>query len=221
MKVLIVVARRYNGHELWTTLGMLQEAGHEFEVVSTATMIQDEVTHKRNTIVRTLDDLRADEMSHWDGLMVISGNMKDTESYWRDERVLRLVREMQERPLAAICCSVPTIREVARDKRVSFFPLVRSRLLLEEAGAKLSSVSITQDGNLVTAEHQMSSQVWAQTFIEVLETGTSSLALTDSGFVPKGKTRRRLPARLEQLVYDETELERLRQLDIERGKIRE
>ena len=33
MKVLVVCARRYNGHELWTFLGVLQEAEIEFEVV--------------------------------------------------------------------------------------------------------------------------------------------------------------------------------------------
>ena len=57
MKALVVCARRYNGHELWTTLGTLQEAGIEFEVTSTELTIADEVTHQKNVIERTMKDI--------------------------------------------------------------------------------------------------------------------------------------------------------------------
>lgn len=206
MKVLIVVARRYNGHELWTTLGILQEAGLEFEVISSQTLISDEVTHQPNSIERTIDDVHPDELENFDGLMFISGNMQDTETYWDHPRVLSYVDKAKELDivLAAICCSVPTIRNAAEGKKVSFFPLVRSKFRLEQAGAICQSISITVDGKLVTAEHQMATQVWAESFTEVLKNEPLSLVLQDSGFDPVGRTERKLHPRLERLRGTDT-----------------
>lgn len=201
MKVLIVVAKRYNGHELWTTLGILQEADIGFEVISSQTLISDEITHQPNSIERTIDDVHPDEIANFEGLMIISGNMKDTEAYWDHPRVLEYVDMAHKLDivLAAICCSVPTIRNAAKDKRVSFYPLVRSRFRLEQAGAICATVSITVDGNLVTAEHQMATQLWAESFVQVLKKEPLSLELKDSGFVPTGRTERKLHPRLERL----------------------
>ncbi len=215
MKTLVVVARRYNGHELWTALGVMQEAGHEFEVISTSTRIQDEVTGQQNIIERTIDEVEPQELGDFDGLMFVSGNMKDTELYWNHPRTLRYVEIAKQlnMPIAAICCSVPTIRGAADGKRVSFFPLIRSADLLKRAGAILETVSITVDGNLVTAEHQMSSQVWAEMFSQVLNGEEADPGLIDSGFKPQGKTYRRLPDIIERSVYTDVEYERLKQLD--------
>lgn len=197
MKVLIIVARRYNGHELWTTLGILQQQGIDFDIVSTQTIIADEITKQPNTIELTLDQVSS--LEGYDGLMIVSGNMADTEAYWYDDRVQSLVSQAADLPVAAICCSVPTVRNIAKGKKVSFFPLVRSRQLLSEAGALLQSVSITVDDNLVTAEHQMATQVWAESFVEMLNGHQVDLSLEDSGFEPKGKTERRLHPTLERL----------------------
>lgn len=191
----MVCARRYNGHELWTALGVLQEAGVEFELISSSTFIQDEVTNQPNRITRTIDNVDPSEVSTYDGLMYVSGNMKDTEAYWHNKRTLAYVSEAHKRdmPIAAICCSVPTIRGAAFGKRVSFFPLVRSRELLSRAGAILQTVACTVDGKLVTAEHQMASQMWAEAFVSVLNGGNGGINLTDSGYTPKGRERMPIP----------------------------
>lgn len=194
-KVLIVVARRYNGHELWTSLGVLQKSGVGFEVISSDKLIWDEVTGQANTIERTIDDVDnlPDDV---DGLMVVSGNMKDTEAYWTNERVLRYVSEAYaaDLPIAAICCSVPTIRSAAYKRRVSFFPLVRSRMLLGDAGAILSNLSMEVDGRLVTAENQMMSQMWATNYVAVLRGEEPALTLRESGFVAgRGRERKPIP----------------------------
>lgn len=193
MNVLVVVAKQYNGHELWTTLGVMQERGHTFEVISTVLTIVDEVTFQANTIERTLDDVP--NLSGFDALVFISGNMADTEAYWTDTRTLAYVDEAFERdiPIAAICCSVPTIRAAAKGKKVSFFPLIRSKQLLERAGAICQNVSISADINLVTAEHQMSSQVWAETFCNVMEGKDPDLHLEETDFMPLGRERKPIP----------------------------
>lgn len=207
MKVLIVVARRYNGHELWTTLGTLQEAGIGFEVISTATRIADEVTAQPNTIKRTIDDVDPEEIEHFDGLMIVSGNMADTELYWEHERVLKYVEKAKKLdiPIAAICCSVPTIREATENKVVSFYPLFRSRHLLEDAGAICSDKSVSVDGNLVTAEHQMATQPWAELFVRVLKGEEIQLDLDEvEALFRKNLGERKLHPRLERLRGTDT-----------------
>jgi len=187
--ILVVVARRYNGHELWTALGTYKQRGHTFEVISTGNVLQDEITMRANRIKRTIDDVDPSEMeSKFDALMIVSGNMTDTEKYWQHPRVLEYVRvaESLGKPIAAICCSVPTIRDAAFEKKVSYFPLVRSRELLVRAGAILQTTALTRHKNLVTAEHQMASQVWAEEFCNLLEGKPQEHIFTDSGFVPHG-----------------------------------
>lgn len=195
-KVLVVCARRFNGHELITALGVMSQRGHEFEVISTDYVVQDEITMQPNRIKRIIDDVSVAEVTEFDGLMIVSGNMVDTEAYWTNDKVLSYIRKAQEHNLAiaAICCSVPTIRDVAKGKRVSFFPLVRSKHLLTQAGAILTTVAMTRDDKLVTAEHQMATQIWAEEFCNVLEGKPPEHVLMDSGFVPRGRPRKPIPA---------------------------
>lgn len=208
MKVLVVCAQRYNGHELWTFLGVLQEAGMDFEVISTNTRISDEITGQPNVIERTLDDVKT--LEGFDAVAFVSGNMKDTESYWDDPRTLSYVREAHEQdlPIAAICCSVPTVRYAAKGKKVSYFPLLRSTARLKQAGALPQTVSISVDGKLVTAEHQMATQMWAEAFVRVLNGEDVDLGLQDSGFTPGGRMKKPDP-----------DLERVREIVRRTGKL--
>lgn len=194
--VLVVCARRYNGHELWTALGVIKERGHTFELISTDYVIQDEITMRPNKIKRIIDEVSPEDIAgQFDAFMIVSGNMADTEAYWKHDRVLKYIDTSNDLglPIAAICCSVPTVRQVARDKKVSFFPLVRSRKLLQDAGAILQSVALTRDQNLVTAEHQMASQMWAEEFCNLIEGKPVQYKLQDSGYVPKGRERMPIP----------------------------
>lgn len=201
MKVLVTCAKRYNGHELWTALGIIQRRGHQFEVVSQETTIRDEITLRPNTIERPVYGVGTCELEdQFDAMMVVSGNMSDTEAYWTDDHVLALIdkTEKLERPLAAICCSVPTVRFAANGKKVSYFPLIRSRKLLLQAGAILNKVSITADGNLITAEHQMGSERWANAFCDMLDGNEPRVGLVPSDFPDPSRERRPIAA-LERL----------------------
>lgn len=202
--VLVVCARRYNGHELWTALDVMQDRGHTFEVVSTDRIIRDELTLQPNSIERLVYDVQVqDAVEQFDGIMIVSGNMSDTEAYWSDNHVLALIQAFADadKAIAAICCSVPTIRGVARGKRVSFFPLLRSRDALRNAGAILTTVTLTVDGKLVTAEHQMATQMWAEEYCNVLEGLPPQYTFHDSGYTPKGRPRR--PPKEVQKVLDQ------------------
>ena len=194
LRSLVVAAKRFNGHELWTTLQVLGSHDIEYDVVSLEDPIADEITGRKVHPTFTFKTLSAsNDVRNYDGLMFISGNMKDTEAHWNFSWTLRAVEEAEANKLtlAAICCSVPTIRKAAWNKRVSFFPLVRARVLLEQAGAILSNVSVSADDRLVTAEHQMATQTWAEVYSDVLQGKPPHITLVDSGFTPGGRVMKR------------------------------
>ncbi len=191
--VLVVCARRYNPLELFPALTIMKSRGHTYEVVSTDTIIQDEPTMTPSKIKRTIDDVK--DVSEFGALMIVSGNSYDTESYWHDKRVLEYVKIFQVKtlPIAAICAAVPIIRFAAKGRKVSFFPLIRSREILVGAGAILQNVSMTRDHNLVTAEHEMATEIWAEEFCNLMEGLPAEPPLVDSGFRPLGRPRRPIP----------------------------
>ncbi len=192
--LLVICAKRYNGHELWTLLGILNQRGHSFEVVSQETLIRDELTLRPNSIKRTVYEVSpsAADLKPFDSVVVVSGNMQDTEAYWTDDHVQKILAtaRQEDKVIAAICCSVPTLAPVARDVKVSFFPLVRSRQRLLKFGALLQPVSLTVDKRTVTAENQMITQMWAEEICNMLEGLEPTYDFQPTGFTTKKRDRR-------------------------------
>jgi len=208
--ILVICAKRYNGHELWTALGVLQERGHTFEVVSQSLIIRDEKTLRPNTIERTIEHIPLNTttlIKQFQGMMIVSGNMEDTEAYWVDKRVEFILQTLNAKkyPIAAICCSVPTLAPIAKGKRVSFYPLVRSRQRLEQFGAILSPVTISIDKNLVTAEHQMASEMWVNEYCNLLDGKPPQYTFTPTGFTP-GRRPRKIPLDIQRVIDREQKL---------------
>ena len=172
--------------------GIIATRGHEIVVASTDTLIQDEITMEPFRITKTIDQIKEPE---FDALMFISGHLANVEVYWQDKLVLGLVDEFNthDKPLAAICTTVPILRFAAKGKRVSFFPLLRSKQLLSAAGAVLQPVSLSVDYNLVTAEYQMVAEVWANEFCNLLEGKPRESFFEDSGFTPGRRERKPIP----------------------------
>ena len=79
-----ICAKRYNGHELWMLLGVLQNREHTFEVVSQDVLIRDELTLQPNTLKRTVYEVGVKDRHGFDAVCIVSGNMDDTEAYWED-----------------------------------------------------------------------------------------------------------------------------------------
>ena len=191
--VLVICAKRYNGHELWTLLGVLQERGHAFEVVSQETLVRDEKSLRPNILERTVYDVGCNE--DFDAVCMVSGNLEDTEAYWHDHFVEGLLLDFKDadKVCAAICCSVPTLAPIARGIKLSYFPLVRAKHHLQHYGAIPQTVSLTVDGKFVTAENQMITEMWAEEICNLLEGKPVQYEMHDSGFTPKGTERRMLP----------------------------
>lgn len=169
-KVLILVAQRYNYKEFWPTLSILRKAQIDVDIVSTSKVIRSEETGEPHRISMTVADLNGAKGEDYAGLMVISGNPKDTEKYYTDKNAQRLIKEMNAlgRPLAGICAAVPSLAPAVAGKKVSFFPLTRSREILSNAGAILTNVGITHDANLITAENEYLTRTWAEAFKELV-----------------------------------------------------
>lgn len=191
--VLVICARRYNGHELWMLLGTLHNKGHTFEVVSTELIVKDELTFQPNSLKRTVYDVKDTDSAAFDAISVVSGNMKDTEAYWTDKHIHNLLLSFrrEKKVTSAICCSVPTLSPIVQGIKVSYFPLIRSRQRLERAGAILQPVSLTVDKMTVTAENQMLSQQWSEEICNLLSNKDNPplYSFKDSGFSPKGHER--------------------------------
>lgn len=192
-RLLVACAKRYNGHELWTLLGVLQKRGHSFEVVSQEKLIRDELTLRPNILDRTLYEVSPEETNAFDAMLVVSGNMDDTEAYWTDTHMVQLLQAFKEagKVLGAICCSVPTLGPVAKDVHVSYFPLVRSKHRLLRFGAILETVSVTVDAEAktVTAENQMMTEIWGHEISNMLEGLPPTITFQASNFTPKGSHR--------------------------------
>jgi len=189
MRVLIVVARHFNGNELTNFTSTLRARGHAFSIASTAHVIQDEVTKEIFRIKRLIGEPDPDR---YDGLIHSSGDMADCEAYWDHPVVLNTVDAFnaKTKPIGAICISVPAIRFAAEGKKVSFFPLIRSRDLLTQAGAICMPVAMTRDQNLVTGEHQMSAGFMAEEYCNLLEGKPPQYDFQDSGYIPQGRPRK-------------------------------
>lgn len=212
MRVLVICSRVYNPAEFWAGLGTLKKRGHTYDVASTGTTIESEGDKKKRRIRYTIADLMDMDLSSYDGLMIISGDMKFTKANWTDDRFDTIVDAFNDpnKPIAAICGAVPIIRHAARGKKVSFFPLVKAKTLLQDAGAILNPVAVTRDQNLVTAEHSMASEMWAEEFCNLLEGKPTQYQFYQSDFVPKGSPRKPIPevARLQEALKNAQGLRR-------------
>jgi len=195
-KLLVICAKRYNGHELWTLLDVVVHRGHSFEVVSQELLIRDELTLRPNTTERTVYTLDDHNVArNFDAICIVSGNMADTEAYWDDAHVAGLLGAFKgaDKVIAAICCSVPTLGPIVKGIKVSYYPLIRSRHRLQYYGAILQTTSLTVDGRFVTAENQMMTEMWAEEICNVLKGRPPQYKMHDSGFVPKGLERKMSP----------------------------
>ena len=200
-KVLIICSRIFNDHEFWLTLSTLLKNSIGFEIVSTHLRIAGESNRQPIQIKKTLQDIEINSFKEiYKGLIHISGDPKYTEAYWFDNRSREIVKEAARAnlPIAAICCAVPSIRDAARNRRVSYYSLQRAKDLLTQSGAILSQTSVTIDMNIITASDEMCTQVWAEQFCLLVKKQKTTLKLQEVHLTKRG-SERMLHPRLERL----------------------
>lgn len=191
--VLIICARRYNPHALYTVMNVLNDKGHSMTIVSTDIVIQDMFTGEPFRIQMTLDTA-GQFRTVSAGVIFVDGETRDTQLLWAHDRVLELASEFNfhsKRPIAAIGTAVPCIRLVACNRKVSFFPLnLEMKELILKAGAVPSGKTVTRDHNIVTGEHSQSAELVAVEFCNLLDGAPWELVWHDSEFKPDGRKPR-------------------------------
>lgn len=228
MKVLVIIPWQYNRSELWTALGVMLKRGIEFEVVSLTKRVKADgpmpegIGEESLRLDHTVYEI--DSMEPYAGIQIQSGSLESMEEIWFDKKVRQLVEEVgrDNKPASSACHGGVALRFIAEGKKISCYPLQKSKDLLRKAGAWWCSLSITVDGNLITGETQISMQTVTELFCDMLEGHEVSINLTDA--LPLMRTHsklpRRLPTEIERAIYPPEEFERLQELDRQRGKIR-
>lgn len=169
-KVLVLVASNFNGHELFVTLHHLLEAEFETTVIALEAIIEDELTLERIRVHCTVDEFDMATLPEYDAFIASSGAPKWCKQHQDHPKVLQIVDWFVEhdKVLSAYCLSVPVIRVALRGKRTACFPLNAVVDVLRRSGAILTGRSLESDGNVVTAETQMSTQNSIQEVIRLL-----------------------------------------------------
>jgi putative intracellular protease/amidase len=190
--VLVICARRYNPHELYTVIDVLDARGYSPSIVSTDSVIQDMYTGEP---FRATYSLETAGQYHTvsSGIIFVEGELKDTQVLWTDKTVLEVVASFNQgrRPIAAIGTAVPCIRLVSCYKQVSFFPLnLEMKDLLTKAGADPSGKTVTRDDNIVTGEHHQAARLVADEFCNLLDGAPWELVTHNSEFKPDGRKPR-------------------------------
>lgn len=152
----MIAAWAYNPSEFWATLKAIRKEGWEFEVISTKPVIEEERTRNERFKVRTLNEFSLDEIKSYAGLTFVGGNPRTVEKYFYDPKTRLIVEAFNQlrRPIAAVCATVPSIRHIAKGKRITAFPSSKTLSLLKRTGAIISDNSLEVDGNIITAQHE-------------------------------------------------------------------
>ena len=193
--VLVISARLFNSTEFWMTLGILQNRGHTFEVVSTKHVIQDAETLKGFRLERTVKEVNAIvEMvgDKFDAIVIISGRVDFTQANWMNPFILNLIRaaESKNKPIATTGYAVPTIREVVEGKAISFYPATNVRSIMVRADAVLRNAEVTVSQNVITAEHPHAARMMVIELCNMLEGKPTEFNLPDKGFETRGLEQR-------------------------------
>lgn len=198
--VLVIVTPVFNGEEFWVVVGSLKKYGHKPYIVSTSEYISDEDTYERIKVHELLSDMHDYDDEKFGGLVIITGPPKETREFWFNSHIQRLVKQADEQrhAVGAICVGVATIRHIAKGREVSHWPITRVRELLVSAGAIPSGLTMTRDGNLVTAEFQPAAKMWMKEFINVVEGKPKEFNLMKSNWERSHKPRKAIPI-LEEL----------------------
>ena len=169
-RVLVLVASNFNGHELFVTLHHLLEAEFKTTVIALEEIIEDELTAERLHVHSTVDEFDMATLPEYEAFIASSGAPKWCKQHQNHPKVLSIVDWFVENDkiLSAYCLSVPVIRAALQGKRTACFPLNAVVDVLTRAGAILTGNSLETDGNVVTAETQMSTQNSIQEVIRLL-----------------------------------------------------
>jgi deglycase len=148
-KIAVLVADLYQEMEVWYPLLRFREDGAKTMAVG-AEAGKTYASKKGYPVVADLSLSEVDS-KHFDAVIIPGGWAPDT--LRQDDRVLRLVREMDEagKVVAAICHAgwVLSSADIVRGRKVTCFKAIKDDMI--HAGAEYVDQEVVVDGNLITS----------------------------------------------------------------------
>ncbi|KKN55902.1 hypothetical protein LCGC14_0577450 [marine sediment metagenome] len=182
-KALVVTASLYNETELFTILRKLAAADIDWDIVARRRVIRAE---KGNTdefevdyLLREFDPKTLDQYC---AVIFTSGETSETRHMWFSQEIKEIAERAseQEIPIGAVCCAAPCVRYIAKDRRVTGFPLHEILTLFKSAGAHITGRSVEVDGTLVTAEAEIQVLDWMNAIIDLTNGRQPTLSSDDA-----------------------------------------
>ncbi len=170
-KALVVTASVYNRTELFTILRKLKAADISWDIVARRKVIRAERGSEDEFAVDyTLEGFDRTSLDQYCAVIYTSGQTAETRHMWFSPDIKEITKQAFERdiPVAAVCCAAPCVRYVAKDKRVTGFPLHEILTLFKQEGAQITGRSVEVDGNLVTAEAEIQVLDWMNAILAVV-----------------------------------------------------
>ena len=170
-RVLVMTAWAYNPFEFWTILKNIQNENWEFKVISTNSVIEEEKTANERFAVDTLENFDIETIKEYDGLVLSGGNFICVSKYYYDPYARNIVLEFNKlnKPLAAVCATVPIMRYVLKGKKATAFPTTKVLSLLKNAGVIVTNNTLEVDGNCITAQHEEAADQMMKEFISKIK----------------------------------------------------
>lgn len=169
MKVLFVIAPdRYREEEFEVTEKILSESGIEYDVASTKTDICTGMMGGEQEATLKISDA---SVSDYDGLVLIGG-LGARDFLWADDDLCKLTKEFGETgKIVAAICLAPVILARAgllKERQATVFESPASVKLLEQGGASYVKIPVVSDMNIITANHPLAAEKFAEEILEKL-----------------------------------------------------
>lgn len=168
IKVLIPMATGCEELEAVTLINIFRRAG--FEVVAAGLGVSNEaVKCARGTVIMPDTTLDAAMTNDYD-LVVLPGGQPGTDNLLQDERIIRLVQEMQgqDRYVAAICAAPMVLGKagVLQDKSATSYPGCLDAMGL--SGVNYLEDAVVVDGRVITSRGPGTAMDFALKLVEIL-----------------------------------------------------
>lgn len=169
MKVLFVIAPdRYREEEFEVTAKAISQAGIEYDVASTKTGTCTGMIGGEQEAGLKISDAAEKDYS----ALIIIGGLGARDFLWADDDLCRLTKEFgkNEKVIAAICHAPVIIARAGllKNRQATAFKSPASLKLFEEAGAHYADIPVVSDMNIITANHPVASEKFAEAILEKL-----------------------------------------------------
>lgn len=174
-KVLVLLAEGFEEVEALTPVDYLRRTGVEVDMVS----LTDDLKVMGSHGIEVLANKRIDEILehlNYSGV-IIPGGLPGATNLRNDDRVIKLVREFNEKgKLVAAICAGPIVLQragIINDKNITSYPGFDKEL----KGGKYKEDIVVQDGNIITARGPAAAVYFAIKISEHLQGGEKAREL--------------------------------------------